>query len=200
MSRVVPPGDPGSLTDWRRGLPELTGQLAIVREVQPADAPALFALLATDEVGRFISPPPGTLRGFERFIASMRIRRAEGDFACFAVQPVGVDAAVGVIQVRALERNFDTAEWGFAIGSPFWGTGLFPEAASLVMAFAFGTLGVHRLEARAAVINARGNRALRKIGATCEGILRRSFRRNGQALDQNLWAILDSDRLPNRWH
>jgi RimJ/RimL family protein N-acetyltransferase len=53
---------------------------------------------------------------------------------------------------------------------------------------------VHRLEARAAVQNGRGNGALRKLGALQEGILRRSFLRNGQYLDQVLWTILDSDR------
>ena len=200
MSRVSPPGDPGSLTDWRHGLPQLAGQTASVREVQPSDAASLFALLTTEDVSRFISTPPSTLEGFERFIASMRRKRSEGQVVCFAIQPVGVDVAVGIIQVRKTEANFGTAEWGFAIGSPFWGTGLFPEAAALVMDFAFGTLGVHRLEARAAVINARGNRALRNIGATCEGILRRSFRKGDQTIDQNLWAILDSDRQPKRWH
>jgi RimJ/RimL family protein N-acetyltransferase len=71
---------------------------------------------------------------------------------------------------------------------------MFTEAASLVLDFAFDVVGVHRLEARAAVQNGRGNGALRKLGALQEGILRRSFLRNGQYLDQVLWTILDSDR------
>jgi RimJ/RimL family protein N-acetyltransferase len=59
--------------------------------------------------------------------------------------------------------------------------------------FAFETVGVHRLEARAAVKNGRGNGALRKMGAVHEGQLRRSFLRNGEYLDQNLWTILNED-------
>ena len=54
-------------------------------------------------------------------------------------------------------------------------------------------LGSHRLEARAAVQNGRGNGALRKIGAVREGVLRRSFLRNGEYLDQALWTILAED-------
>ena len=50
----------------------------------------------------------------------------------------------------------------------------------MVVDFAFDTLGVHRLEARAAVANGRGNGALRKIGAVQEGVLRKSFLKNGQ--------------------
>ncbi len=59
--------------------------------------------------------------------------------------------------------------------------------------FAFDVIGTHRLEARAAVANGRGNGALRKVGALQEGILRKSFLRNGEYLDQTLWTILDED-------
>src|SRR4029077_2571362 len=83
-------------------------------------------------------------------------------------------------------------------GSPFWGTGVFEEGAELVLEFVFNTLGVHRLEARAAVLNGRGNSALRKMGALKEGILRKSLLRGGQYLDQVLYAILDSDWRASR--
>jgi RimJ/RimL family protein N-acetyltransferase len=59
---------------------------------------------------------------------------------------------------------------------------------------------VQRLEARAALLNGRGNGALRKIGAVQESVLRRSFSRNGARLDQALYAILDSDRLGRDSH
>jgi RimJ/RimL family protein N-acetyltransferase len=54
-------------------------------------------------------------------------------------------------------------------------------------------LGVRRLEARAAVANGRGNGALRKLGAVQEGVLRRSFLKNGLHLDQMLWSILSEE-------
>src|SRR5581483_6880175 len=111
----------------------------------------------------------------------------------FAVVPDGFDTAVGLFQVRQLDPTFSTAEWGFAIGSAFWGTGLFQKGAELVLNFAFAAIGVHRVEARAAVANGRGNGALRKIGAVQEGILRKSFLRDGKYLDQTLWAIIAED-------
>jgi ribosomal-protein-alanine N-acetyltransferase len=100
---------------------------------------------------------------------------------------------VGLFQVRQLDPTFGTAEWGFAIGSAFWGSGLFLKGAELVVGFALDVIGVHRLEARAAVQNGRGNGALRKIGAVQEGILRRSFLRRGEHMDQALWAIIAED-------
>jgi RimJ/RimL family protein N-acetyltransferase len=67
------------------------------------------------------------------------------------------------------------------------------DAARLTLGFAFDTVGVHRLEARAAIKNGRGNGALAKIGAVREGVLRKSFLRNGEYFDQALWSILRDD-------
>jgi [ribosomal protein S5]-alanine N-acetyltransferase len=180
-------------SDWKQGLPVLAAHNVTLREMRLADAPSLLSMLTTEEVARFISPPPTTVAGFERFIIWANAERQAGRYACFAVVPTGMDTAIGIFQVRQLEPGFGSAEWGFAIGSAFWGTGLFTTGAQLVLDFAFNVLGVHRLEARAAVRNGRGNGALRKMGAICEGVLRRSFLRNGEYLDQHLYSILDSD-------
>src|SRR5215213_1944944 len=175
-------------SDWKQALPVLTGSMVTLREMRISDATSLLAMLSTEEVARFISPPPTTIEGFERFIAWTQRERAAGNYACFAVVPHGMDTAVGIFQVRQLEPSFATAEWGFAIGSAFWGSGVFLESAELVLQFTFETIGVHRLEARAAIQNGRGNGALRKLGAIPEGVLRKSFLRRGEYLDQMLYS------------
>jgi ribosomal-protein-alanine N-acetyltransferase len=186
-------------SDWRTGLPFLTGGRTTLRDLRTSDAPSLLAMLATDEVSRFISPPPTTVEKFERFIDWSLQERTSGRSACFAIVPAGMTDAVGIFQVRRLAPGVSNAEWGFAMGSSFWGTGLFVEGAERVIDFAFDVIGVRRLEARAAVSNGRGNGALQKIGAVQEGVLRRSFQRHGQSHDQTLWAILADDwRLRRR--
>ena len=185
-------------TDWRKSLPVLKGTRVTLRELRLSDAPSLLAMLATEEVARFISPPPTTVDGFERFIAWTHRERAGGNYVCFAIVADDSDTAVGLFQIRHLEPDWGTAEWGFALGSPYWGTGVFMDGARLVVDFAFETIGVHRLEARAAVKNGRGNGALRKVGAIQEGVLRKSFLRNGEYLDQVLWTIVDDDWRQSR--
>lgn len=184
---------PVTETDWRTQLPTLVGEGVTLRELRMADAPALLEVLSEAEVARFISPPPTTVEGFERFIGWAKQEQHAGRYVCYAVVPDGMQTAIGIFQVRQLEAGFATAEWGFAIGSAFWGTGVFIDAAKMIVNFAFDVVGAHRLEARAAVANGRGNGALRKVGATQEGVLRKSFLRNGEYLDQTLWTILDED-------
>jgi RimJ/RimL family protein N-acetyltransferase len=180
-------------SDWRVALPELVGRRVMLREPRAGDATALFSLLSTEEVSRFISQPRTTVEGFERYVSWTHRQRAAGQYVCFAIVPLGADAPIGLIHVRALGPGFVTADWGFAIGSEFWGTGLFAEAAELVLDFTFDVLETHRLEARAALCNGRGNGAMKKLGAEREGILRHSFFRDGEFLDQVLWSILPDD-------
>ena len=194
LDRAMAIRNPATTTsDWRLKLPVMTGSQVMLRELEVSDAPSLFAMLTTEEVSRFISPPPSTVEGFERFITWVRAEREAGRYACFAVVPQGMTTAIGLFQVRQLEPDFATAEWGFAIGSEYWGSGVFMDGARMVVDFAVETLGVRRLEARAAVANGRGNGALRKLGAVQEGVLRRSFLKNGLHLDQMLWSILKEE-------
>jgi ribosomal-protein-alanine N-acetyltransferase len=201
---TMPPMTEVATTDWRQQVSVLHGQGVTLRTLELADAPALHALLTTEEVSRFISPPPTTVEGFERFIAWTHAQRHAGKYVCFAVVPEGMETAIGIFQVRALENGFGTAEWGFALGSQYWGQGYFMAGAEQLLAFAFDTLGVHRLEARSSVENLRGQGALRKVGAVREGTLRQSFLKDGRYHDQNLWVILDVDRYaatsPARTH
>mgnify|MGYP003525499082 CR=1 FL=1 len=180
-------------TNWKAGLPVLASSTLRLRELRIDDAASLVLMLTTEDVSRFLSPPPATVGGFERFIAWSRRERAAGNYACFAVVPDGLDVAIGIFQVHTLDSGSGTAEWGFALGSAFWGTGIFLDGARLVLDFAFDVIGVHRLEARSAVANGRGNGALRKLGAVQEGVLRRSFQRHCQRHDKALWGILAED-------
>src|SRR2546421_326706 len=100
---------------------------------------------------------------------------------------------VGVVQVRQLDPAFEAAEWEATLAPSARGTGVFLDMARLVGSFAFGPVGVHRLEARVLLQNGRANGALRKLGAVQEGVLRRSLRRNGEYFDQVLWSLLKED-------
>ena len=197
---IVPSGQVLERTDvvWQSSLPVLMGKQVVMRELRASDAPSLFAVLTTPEVSRFISPPPPTVQEFDRFIARSIRQRETGAGACFAVTLEGFDTAVGIFQVRSLDADFNTAEWGFALGSAFWGTGVFPESAELVLQFIFTTLGVHRLEARSMVQNGRGTRAVQKVGGVQEGVLRKSFFLDGEYHDQVLHSIMANDWQASR--
>jgi RimJ/RimL family protein N-acetyltransferase len=183
------PSPPLAAPSWRDGLPVLSGPRAVLRELRHADAPGLLPLIAAPEVARFISPPPTRVEQLRWFIEWSHRERIAGRYAAFALVPRGSSQAVGLLQVRQLD-DAGTAEWGFAMGVASWGSGLFRDAARLMLAFIFEVMHVRRLEARAAVPNARAHAVLRRLGATEEGVLRGALvTATGERFDQVLWAI-----------
>ena len=180
---AVPPADYTVTTDWRAGLPLLASSGVILRELRVSDAPALFAMISSEEVSRFISPPPTSVEGFEKFISWTHRQRAAGKYVCFAVIAPGTDTAVGLFQVRALEPGFATAEWGFArVGH--WEPACFSRAR--------GSCSISPSASSARTVwRARGGRTGRQRRAAQarrrkEGILRRSFLRHGEYLTRPL--------------
>lgn len=180
-------------TDWRQGLPELAGERLTLRELRPSDAESLYTELGTPEVRRFMWAPPPSADAFTQFIEWAHAERATGKYICYGIVPRGETDAAGVFELRQLQPSFVRGELGFVMASRLWGRGLFPEGARLVLDFAFRVAKVHRIEARSAVDNARGNAALQKIGACREGRLRAAFLRDDHYVDQYLWSILDTD-------
>jgi RimJ/RimL family protein N-acetyltransferase len=167
-----------------------------IRDLRVSDAPSLFTMLASHEVARFISPPPSTVEGFERFIEWTHRRREEGTYICFAIVPAGYEDAVGSSR-SARWISAGTPPSGVRHRRPVLGDRRVSRSARLVVDF-FGAMGVHRLEARAAVRNGRGNGALGKLGAVREGLLRKSFLRDGEYLDQVLWSIVREDWMQSK--
>ncbi len=178
--------------DWWKEVPVLKGPGLRLREVRLEDVDALFELLTDPTVSRYISPPPPSAAAFEGFITWAHRQRRAGNCICYAIVPDGLTHAVGLFQIRRLDPDFKIAEWGFALGASFWGTGIFQEAATLVAEFVFREIGVHRLEARAVTANGRGNRVLERMGARGEAVLNKAF---GGEHAQFLWAILAEEWL-----
>ncbi len=168
----------------------LAGPAVTLRAVKLGDASALLSHLSDPLVHQYISPCPTSIEGIRRFIRWTHVERRRGLHVCFAVIPSGETAPVGIVQIWSVERNFATAEWGFALGQRYWGSGLFVASARLLVDFAFSTLRVQRLEARSVDSDDRSNAALQKLGARREGVLRDGFQGGAAVKDHVMWSIL----------
>jgi RimJ/RimL family protein N-acetyltransferase len=182
-----------NIASWRRELPALTARHATLREPTPDDIGALVDLLSVEDASRF-----GLEEGVDDIAVQLFVERAARDReAGAAFTYVVVNGSVrgvgGLVQVRALDPLFETAEWECTLAPSVRGSGVFIETARLVCGFAFNVIGAHRIEARVQLQNGRANGALRKLGAVQEGILRRSARRRGEYVDQVLWSVLKDD-------
>jgi RimJ/RimL family protein N-acetyltransferase len=179
--------------NWRSELPVLTGRTVLLREPNAQDLGPLVDLLSLGDATRFGLDEPTSEVTVQQLIERVIRDRTNGVAFTYAITLAAARTVVGLMQVRQLDPAFEAAEWECTLAPSSRGSGLFVEAARLVGSFAFGSVGVHRLEARVLLQNGRANGALRKLGAVQEGILRRSMRRGSEYLDQVLWSMLKED-------
>ncbi|HWK09568.1 MAG TPA: GNAT family N-acetyltransferase [Vicinamibacterales bacterium] len=180
-------------TRWTEGLPPLRGDLITLREVAASDVYTLFTLFSDPAVFAHMAPPPPTLAKFAGFVAWSLQERRQGRGLCFGIVPDGMTTAVGILQVRSLSAGPSSAEWGFVLSSHFWSTGVFSDAASVLVDFALTTVRVDRLEARIALRNRRAHAAVQKLGARPESTLE-SLSEQGIPRDPELvWTLREHE-------
>jgi RimJ/RimL family protein N-acetyltransferase len=80
------------------------------------------------------------------------------------------------------------AEIGYWLGEPYWGRGIITSAIQLLTEHALTERGLVRVFAVPFAHNAASCRALEKAGYVREGVMRRSAIKDGQILDQLIYA------------
>jgi [ribosomal protein S5]-alanine N-acetyltransferase len=179
--------------NWRSELPTLTARLVTLREPTTSDLRSLMDLLLLGDASRFGIDEPVSEVAVQQLLDRLARDREAGIAFSFLVTISSSRAVIGLVQARQIDLSWESAEWECTLAPSWRGTGAFLETARLVGSFAFGTVGVHRLEARVLLQNGRANGALRKLGAVQEGVLRESVRRGNAYLDQVLWSVLKED-------
>ena len=151
---------------WQGRLPVLRGARVRLRELRREDARPLLTLLAADPIAP-VPPLPRTAAAARSFIAKARRTRAHGRGCCFAVVTPDDDRSLmGLIHFFQLPGSCRDLGWGFLFGHAYRRRGLFSEAASLALPFAFDTMRAPELHAWVLAGNDRANRALGRLGAT----------------------------------
>jgi [ribosomal protein S5]-alanine N-acetyltransferase len=161
-----------------------------IRPFRPEDAPSVARHANDRDVwlnlrDRF--PHPYALADAESYIAHVAHQSPRTSFA------IEVDGeAVGSVSLTPghdIERV--SCEIGYWLGREHWGCGVVKEAVRLATTHAFAALGVRRVFAVPFARNAASHRVLEKAGYVREGALRRSAIKDGELLDQLLYAAYD---------
>ncbi|RIX51035.1 N-acetyltransferase [Paenibacillus nanensis] len=115
----------------------------------------------------------------------------------FAIEDRRTGLLAGTTRLGDTDLLNRSVEIGWTWLSPaFWGTGLNAACKLLLLEYCFEQLGVIRVQFSASGKNERSQRALEKIGAVKEGVLRRhrvDLTDSGAVHDNVFFSILDSE-------
>jgi len=129
-------------------------------------------------------PHPYTESSADNFLEMVRLQNPTTFFAISTD-----DEAIGGIGV-SLDQDVHrlTAEMGYWLGEPYWGKGVMTEAVAKFSQYAFECFHLMRIYAEPYANNLGSCRVLEKVGFSLEGRLRSSVIKDGQILDQFLYA------------
>jgi len=174
--------------------PRLQGKRVVLRAPTPDDADALFALFADPEVMRYWSRPPMTARAeAEGLIGEILDGFAQRTILNWMVTSRQDGALIGTCALFRIDARHRRAEIGYSLRREQWGHGLAADAVSLMLDWAFRTLGLHRIEADIDPRNDGSRRLLGRLGFSSEGLLRERYFVGDEISDTELFGLLKGD-------
>lgn len=133
--------------------------------VRGADDPTLWTW--------WVREPPRGDAGMRREIELALALKARGTRLPFAIVHGRDGTCIGSTSYLAYEPDHRSIEIGATwLASEHHGTGINRECKRLMIDFAFGRLGVNRVVLQTDALNLRSRRAIEKLGAHLDGVLR----------------------------
>ncbi len=158
-----------------------------VRSHRADDAESLARYASSRNVSRNLRdafPFPYTVADATEWLGRAIQRSPESNFAiASATEVIG---GIGLTFGSDVHRR--SAEIGYWLGEPFWGRGIATAAVVAVTEYAFAEHDLVRLHAGVFEWNLASARVLEKAGYVLEGRLRKSVTKDGQTIDQLLYA------------
>ncbi|MDR9852563.1 GNAT family protein [Paenibacillus sp. VCA1] len=175
-------------------IPELEGERVILRRLSARDAQAMYECWADPEVRRYADLPdmPNAEAAAEMIGLLNRLSLTDDGLRW------GIHASDGGLigscglnwwQLEGAYRG----EIGCELASAYWGRGYMREAVGLLIDYAFGEMGLNRLEALADPRNERAGRLFHALGFTLEGRLRQYRHTDQGFVDADMHALLRPD-------
>ncbi|MGW1062731.1 bifunctional pyridoxamine 5'-phosphate oxidase family protein/GNAT family N-acetyltransferase [Micromonospora rubida] len=177
----------------------LRGAHVVLEPLDLAHADELHAATADPEVWRHLgSPQPADPAGTAELIRVALAAHHQGERVPWVQRCAVTGAVVGTTSFYEVDPALRAVAIGYTyLGRPWWGTGINTEAKLLLLTHAFEELGAERVVWHTDLRNERSQRAIERLGATREGVLRRHrIRPDGSWRDTVQYSLI-ADEWPN---
>jgi ribosomal-protein-alanine N-acetyltransferase len=178
---------------------EVRGRQVYLRQPAMGDYSAWAELRALSRQHLTVWEPLWTRDELSRSAFRRRLRQYQREMRedqgyAFLIFREGDVTLVGGLTISNVRRGVaQSASVGYWMGLPHVRCGYMTDALRAVVPFAFGTLGLHRMEAACLPHNAPSARVLEKAGFRREGTARRYLKINDIWQDHDLYALLHDD-------
>ena len=168
-----------------------------LRQIQPQDSKALFAILADAEVTKFLGVQTlNTIEEVDGILPLFNLPYQTHSGIRWAITlKSGPDAnrLIGTCGFHRWQPDHYRAEIGYELARAYWDQGIMRTALKSILDFGFVKMNLNRIEAEVWAENIRSVRFLEKLGFQREGLLRQAEYARGAFQDILIYAILKAD-------
>jgi UDP-4-amino-4,6-dideoxy-N-acetyl-beta-L-altrosamine N-acetyltransferase len=170
----------------------MQGTRVSLRRMAAEDTDVVLRLRAEPGAhGQLFSDAPPSREAHLRWLGQLQAR---GDRHEFVIVDLESARIVGTIGLSHIDRRHRRAEYGVLVGEPdARGKGLAAEASRLLLQYAFGELGLHRVFLHVFLDNEPALRLYERLGFKTEGRLRQHVCKDGRFRDVVVMAILATE-------
>ena len=183
--------------DARQRLPTLNGPRLRLRWMDQDDLEGLFGVFSDRDALRWWRHPAFTSADDASiYLEQVHRGHEHGDLFQWGVERELDNELIGTALLAGVDFVHGRAELRLLLKSKHWGQGYGREAATVLLAHAFGELGLRRLEAETPPANATSLKALEALGFKREGYLRQRWLVRGETQDSVMLGLLAADFVP----
>ena len=173
--------------------PVLYTERLILKEISPADAPALFAMRSNPVIMQYIDRPiPSSVDDIFALIEKMKEMKESGAGISWGIykkeQP---EHKIGNIGFFRLIPEHYRAEIGYMLTIEEHRKGYMLEAMQKVIEYGFNEIKLHSIEANINPANTASRQLLEKAGFVKEAYFRENYYFNGRFLDSEIFSLVN---------
>lgn len=174
--------------------PPLTADGILLRRLAAGDVPWVTATCSDPEMHRWVPaiPYPYSEENARRFIRNMGNSWEKGKGGPFVITDAASGEALGVVGLGLFEDE-GLGEVGYWLRHEARGRGAATIATRLVARWAFGSLGVHRMNLTTDPANVPSQRVAERAGFTREGLLRAWMPTREGRRDSVMFSLLSTE-------
>lgn len=170
----------------------------ILRKFEKGDAKQMFDNYASkDAVTKYLSwKSHKSLEDTEGFLSDVVLPGYEKEYTYrWAIVLKETNEVIGSIDVVDMNGEKTRVELGWVLGDKFWGKGIMPEAARIVIKYLFDE-GYARVQAFHNVENKKSGRVMQKIGMTLDATMKNySTDNEGNVIDVDMYSIISASDI-----
>jgi [ribosomal protein S5]-alanine N-acetyltransferase len=163
----------------------------IIRLVEHSDLPALLEVNNNDAVTRYLPYDSWkSMDDAQAWYERAMTRHETGIVWQFVIVLRESGRAIGTCLFFNFDEPSHRAETGYVLGQVYWSKGYGHEAMKGLVAYAFDTLNLRRLEAQVDPRNVASCKLLERLGFEREGLRRQNYFTKGEFSDTALYGLL----------